>query len=372
MGSWRIGFDYQIFAMQAYGGISRYFCELYTQLRSDPEFEPSAIAPFHVNGHLRDMQGTRKATFLGSFRGASRLALLLDARLERGANFVVNPSLIHETYYRASAPSHREVPRVTTVHDMIPELFCDSFFRGDPLLAAKRASVQRADRVICSSETTRRDLILQYGLPREKTCVVHLGCSTFSRTAPETRGGPDRPARPYLLYVGPRAGYKNFDRLLIAYGSSRRLKSAFDLLAFGGGPWGPSDMSRVHRHSVDPAKVHHRFGGDEILAALYEGASALVYPSLYEGFGMPPLEAMSYGCVPVCSHSGSIPEIAGPAAAYFDPTDPESIRSVLEDVLFSDSRRSELARLGQERVKKFSWQRCASEIKDVYRELLAG
>lgn len=369
MVSWRIGFDYQIFAMQAYGGISRYFCELLSQLQSDLEFEPRAIAPFHVNGHLRDTGGIRKLSFVGRFRGASRLALLLDARLERAANFAVNPDLIHETYYRAAAPSHRRVPRVTTVHDMIPELFRDSFFRGDPILEAKRASVERASLVICCSETTRADLMRQYGLPRERTRVVHLGCSTLPRTSTEGRADPGS-ARPYLLYVGPRGGYKNFDRLLMAYGSSRRLHSMFDLIAFGGGPWTPGDVARAKRHSVDPAKLRHLSGGDAVLGRLYEGAAALVYPSLYEGFGMPPLEAMSFGCVTVCSHSGSLPEILGPAAAYFDPTDSASIRSVLEDVLFSDTRRTELVRLGQEQVRKYSWGRCASEIKQVYRTLL--
>jgi glycosyltransferase involved in cell wall biosynthesis len=110
-------------------------------------------------------------------------------------------------------------------------------------------------------------------------------------------------------------------------------------------------------------------GGDDRLAALYCGAAALVYPSMYEGFGIPPLEAMSLGCPVICSNTSSIPEVVGEAGEYFDPVDTESMRDALEKVLQSKSRSEQLVELGHARCRTFSWQRSAQETATVYRRL---
>jgi glycosyltransferase involved in cell wall biosynthesis len=103
---------------------------------------------------------------------------------------------------------------------------------------------------------------------------------------------------------------------------------------------------------------------------MYMGAAAFVYPSLYEGFGIPPLEAMSLGCPVICSNATSVPEVVGDAGEYFDPADPEAIRDAVERVLQSNDRRSELVTKGHARRSLFSWQRCAKETLDVYRSIL--
>ena len=119
------------------------------------------------------------------------------------------------------------------------------------------------------------------------------------------------------------------------------------------------------------AKAHviHLGGGDDRLATLYRGASAFIYPSKYEGFGIPPLEAMHLECPVICSMTSSIPEVVGEAGEYFDPDDAESIRHAIERVLQSSDRRSELIALGRSRCNLFSWERCARETLDVYKRL---
>src|SRR5207245_7278645 len=111
-------------------------------------------------------------------------------------------------------------------------------------------------------------------------------------------------------------------------------------------------------------------GDDDLLTRLYWHASALVFPSLYEGFGMPPLEAMSLACPVICSRTSSLPEIVGDAAELFDPTDPAEMAASIETVLSTSDRAARLRSLGLERVKGFSWERCAAETYEVYRSLL--
>jgi glycosyltransferase involved in cell wall biosynthesis len=181
---------------------------------------------------------------------------------------------------------------------------------------------------------------------------VHLGCSLRpSRSSLPTLP----PATPFVLFVGDRGGYKNFDTLVRAMGTSRVLRD-MPLVCFGGGP-------------IRDKRVIHVSGGDDVLASLYTQAAALVYPSLYEGFGMPLLEAMACGCPVVCSNTASLPEIAGDAAELCDPSDPAHIAAAIENVL-SPARATELRRLGAARVKEFTWEKCARETREVYRSLL--
>ncbi len=165
-----------------------------------------------------------------------------------------------------------------------------------------------------------------------------------------------REGRPFLLYVGLREGYKNFHRLLAAYSRSQLLKRDFDLVCFGGGALGGEERSRARDLGVPTARLRYVSGGDEALAQLYASAAALVYPSVYEGFGIPPLEAMSVGCPVICSNSSSLPEVVGDAAELFDPLDEDQIRSAMERVVMSEGLRKDLSERGRRRCALFSWQ----------------
>lgn len=368
--SMKISFDHQIFSMQRYGGISRYFFELARSLAeiTFDDVEVNINSPFYVNKYLSGASSSMGVFgwSMPELRGAERFCSGVNSVLSPIIMNALQPDIVHETYYsnRPSAP--RSCRTVITVYDMIHELFPQYFSMQDRTRDIKRLAVERADHVICISEHTRQDLVRLLDVPVEKTSVVHLG---FSLTTSETED-VQAPARPYLLYVGVRDGYKNFEKLLQAYASQPWLKENFDLIAFGGGGFTAYERAVIERLDV-VARVHQQGGSDQVLATCYKQAALFVYPSLYEGFGIPPLEAMSYGCPVVCSNTSSIPEVVGAAARMFDPGSMESLATALVGVLQSPETCQELRRLGLARVNEFSWNRCARETHSIYQRVLS-
>jgi glycosyltransferase involved in cell wall biosynthesis len=258
---------------------------------------------------------------------------------------------------------------VLTVYDMIPELFPDNFRDIKRRLKNKKRNIERADKIITISRNTKKYLVEHYNVPGEKIRVIYPG-------APASSGKNERiptfqHPKPFILYVGTRKqGYKNFSNFFFAYSRSEKITKNFDLVCFGGPPFNKRELQlmAVPGRSV---KVFHVSGDDRLLAALYRSAAAFVYPSLYEGFGLPCLEAMTYRCPVLTSHVSAIPEVLGDAAAYFDPENPESISSVLEKVLFEKKQANLLVQKGSSQVKKYSWSKMAEETYQVYKELNA-
>ena len=366
----RIAYDHQIFELQKYGGISRYFFELANNIANIPEMDVGIISPVYTNAYLGaassnlHVMGRRMPAMRFSGRIYSVInQLLTPSRLKR-----FHPDLVHETYYsvKRCAPASSKV--VLSVFDMIHERFPESFLSSDPTFEAKAIAVKRADHVICISEQTRKDLIEFLGTDPAKVSVVHLG---FSLTQSPPAGNEGNPERPYLLYVGSRVGYKGFEGLLRAYAARRELQSTYDLIAFGGGGFNAQEQDLMRSLGVRNEHVRQVGGDDSVLAGLYRQASLFVYPSLYEGFGIPPLEAMSFDCPVVCSDASSIPEVVGDAAELFDPHSPDALGTSIERVLNDAALRQTLIARGRERIKLFSWERCARQTTHIYRGLLA-
>jgi glycosyltransferase involved in cell wall biosynthesis len=211
-------------------------------------------------------------------------------------------------------------------------------------------------------------LIRLYGTDPKKISVVHLGCDVVS-LASETKKGNS--GRPYLLYVGLRSGYKNFNRFVQAYAASAQLRDSFDIVAFGGGNLTTTEQDFLQGLQLRTGEVRQIDGDDAMLAQYYCNASALVYPSSYEGFGLPPLEAMAYRCPVVSSNASVMPEVIGDAAEFFDPLNIDSIACAIQNVVLSPTRVKDLVAKGLERVTQFNWRRCAEEHLAVY-EKLAG
>jgi glycosyltransferase involved in cell wall biosynthesis len=142
------------------------------------------------------------------------------------------------------------------------------------------------------------------------------------------------------------------------------------MICFGGGDFRADELELMRNLSINPDRIEQVGGGDNVLAGYYRNAAAFVYPSLYEGFGIPPLEAMALGCPVICSNTSSIPEVVGDAGEYFDPGQVESIRASIENVLQSSGRRAELIGRGSRKCADYSWDRCASETLEIYRGLV--
>ena len=364
----KIAYDHQIFGWQSYGGVSRYFFELANNIANNKLCDVSIVSPLYVNSYLDSASGDLRVMGrkMPAIRHTGRIYRAVNQLLASPMMTALLPDVVHETYYSKKRQAPKSSRVVLTVFDMIHERFPESFSKWDPLRSEKEVAVKRADHIICISEYTRQDLIQLLGVNQEKISVVHLG---FSLTEAK-KVGSCMARRPYLLHVGGRAGYKNFETLLRAYAGQPALAREFDLVAFGGGAFDAEERELIGAFGLSDSQVRQVGGGDSILADLYQRAAVFVYPSRYEGFGIPPLEAMSFDCPVVCSNSSSIPEVVGDAAVFFEPASSDSIVNAIQSVLSNDNLRETLIARGRERIKMFSWQRCAEQTLDIYRKLL--
>jgi len=371
MGTMKIVFDYKIFNGQQYGGVSRYIYELAQGLAIECRQDVAVVAPFYVNQYLKHAPKSLKVLGLPikKIRRAGRILHAINWAVAWPIIKYLQPDIVHETYYSESHIAPKCAKVVLTVHDMIHERFSEQFSAFDATSKEKAIAVARADHIICVSEQTRRDLIEFLGVNPAKISVVYHGFSLTNKSV--TQQKIDSQARPFLLYVGTRGGYKNFVGLLQGYAASVILKSDFDLICFGGGAFSNKEISMFQQLGLAINTVRQISGSDAVLAGHYQAASAFVCPSLYEGFGIPLLEAMSFNCPVVCSGVSSIPEVVGNAGLIFDPNDTQSIKLAIEQVVSDSALREVLVARGQERIKEFSWERCAQETLDVYRKILA-
>jgi glycosyltransferase involved in cell wall biosynthesis len=272
----------------------------------------------------------------------------------------------HSTYY--TMPEKWAGRSVATVHDMVFELF-PQFYSGpnfDLFRQKKRLSVQQADAVICVSDTTCRDVLQFYGLDADRVYVVPNACSNIFRRLDRTElSGTDQMEQPFLLYVGNRARYKNFDVLAKAYSRWHR-REEVALVLVGGKSLSDSEQQLMTELAIAKQVKLLRDIDDEALCCLYNRALGFVYPSVYEGFGMPLLEAMACGCPIIASRIPSTIEVAKDCPVYFDPTEEDGLLNAL-DIALSEGRNSERVQAGLEIVKSYSWDKTAAQTLEVYR-----
>jgi glycosyltransferase involved in cell wall biosynthesis len=278
----------------------------------------------------------------------------------------------------STAPAWGRFRRVVTVHDLIyarfPEAHAGIRDRGMRVLVP--LAIRRSDRVIAISRSTRDDLVGLLGTPLEKIDVIPQGLSALSQLSSpedhETRARFDLGERQVLLSLSAKRPHKNLLALIGALAlipPERR-----PVLVLPGYPtWHEADL----RGRVDALGLHGdvRFPGwlsDEEVEGLWGVADAFVYPSLYEGFGLPVLEAMARGVPVACSNASSLPEVAGDAASLFDPSNEAEIAAAVELLLTDRAAAERLGALGLERARQFSWERTARLTLESYRSALAG
>jgi glycosyltransferase involved in cell wall biosynthesis len=269
---------------------------------------------------------------------------------------------VHMTYFPTRMPITRAL-LTTTVYDMIPERF-PSLFSGSPLSTRKRACVERCSRIIAISESTKRDLIEFYNVDPLLVDVTLLANSLNA----EPGGNPV--GRPYVLFVGARGVYKNFDRFVRVWAEMRAIRDNFLLVCFGYDRFTESEQRTILQLGLSHG-IAWMGGNDVLLASLYAHAQALIYPSLYEGFGLPVLEAMHYGCPVVCSNSSSLPEVVGDAAVTVDTADSGALANGMAAAIGDSALRNRLALAGRAREASFTWDRTAVETAESYRRLLS-
>lgn len=379
----RILYDHKIFELQQYGGVSRYFCEIVSTFPSDII---SQISVLYSNNYylsqkrlvnISPIRNYREEFLKGiEFRGKGRLFNLIKSlnkykypdpyrtnqkyteSLLKGKNF----DLFHPTLYDPYFLDHLDnKPFVITIHDMIHELYPEFIHKDDLSAFWKKRLVEKASHIIAVSQNTKNDIIRILQVPEEKITVVHHGAPPGRRLAGTGS------SKSYILYVGERHGYKNFLFFVTAVASV--LKS-YNLKLVCTGPSFNEIEKRLFRESGIQNNVIH-FSPDDIeLEKLYSDAAAFVYPSLYEGFGLPILEAFRFECPVLLSRTPVFEEVAGKAALYFNPKSIDEISLQLRRIISEKDTRQKLVELGREQIKLFSWTESAQKTLEVYNKVL--
>jgi glycosyltransferase involved in cell wall biosynthesis len=364
----RVGFDEQAFLAQRRGGVSTYFVRLVEQFRADPGLgvEPVLGWSMAPNEHVveaglaRAVPGDRGRPEFDPLASGTAFVANLPARLRAR-----RVDLHHYTFYHPRFLRRRtSAPTVSTVHDMIPELYPQLFTR-DPHLH-KAEYLRRSGLVLCVSEATRQDLFRLHGDPGVPVRVTHLGVGEAFR--PGLPRLPQMPPR-YVLFVGRRGGYKDFPVLVEALAQAR-LEGAW-VVVLGGGALTDEERELLDGAGLD-GRWTHATASQEELPRWYSGAEVFVFPSRYEGFGLPTLEAMACGCPTVLARSSSLPEVGGKACEYFLPGDPSALAEVLRRLWDDEQLRAARRADGLARAASFTWRRTAEATTAAYRLVRTG
>ncbi|MEZ5285274.1 MAG: glycosyltransferase family 1 protein [Vicinamibacterales bacterium] len=286
--------------------------------------------------------------------------------------------LVHEPHY--VLPPAIRCRSVVTIHDCIHLMFPQYLPNRVGYVYARGSmwtATRQAERVLTVSEASKRDILRYFAIPPERVEVIYNAIDERFLVAPD-ESTTDRVRQryqldhPFVLYVGNIKPHKNLERLIDAFGRARADgPDGLKLVVVGDEVSKyPTLRQMVHRHKLDK---HVRFLGfqpQETLASFYRLANAFVFPSLYEGFGLPPLEAMACGTPVVTSNVSSLPEVAGDAALLVDPYDVDGIASGLRRILSDEALRADLVARGLARARQFSWSESVARIHAVYQRVL--
>jgi len=369
----KVLYDHQIFERQVFGGISRYFFELMNRYYQKQALTVKLSLIYSDNHYLRGAPfsrhlSSRQIPPLPGERGRDlRRNLLINANFHWSRRQISRGDydLFHPTYYDPYFLKYlKGRPYVLTVYDMIHELYPD-LFGHDCTTAQKRIVAERAEAILAISENTRTDIIRIFDIDPERVKVVHLATSLGDVKPDTALALPQR----YILFVGNRTLYKNFNFFITAISPLLKKDRSLQVICAGGGRFSEREESLLKELDIAKQVLYYSFN-DQMLAQLYTRAELFIFPSLYEGFGIPMLEAFSCGCPVVASNTSSLPEVGGDAARYFDPTSATSLTDTVEEVVYSNDLQEALRKKGYVRLKNFSWEKTAEETRKIYERIL--
>lgn len=259
------------------------------------------------------------------------------------------------------APRFINTPYILTIHDLSFFRYPEDFRKRDliKLIFWSRYSIKNAKKIIAVSKTTKKDILKIYQLPEEKVTVIYNG---FEKTKLKSSRLLRNIPKNYFLYVGTLQPRKNLSTLINAFNQFQKKHPRFELVIAGKKGWLYENLfKQVFDLGLTEKVFFTDYVSDKQLEFLYSNAFAFVMPSLYEGFGIPILEAMSFACPVISSYTASLPEVGGDACLYFNPLDEKDLLEKMEILLVDKKLRNELIKKGKERIKEFSWKKCAQK-----------
>lgn len=380
----KILFDPQVFSHK-FGGVSRYFVELISGLLESgidtalPIWKTANVY-FHENSYLLEELTKRgcyckpKKSFYdqmnfrgkGSFDKLLRQTGVFNSNEKKFIRYCASHDydIVHPTLYDPYFLKYIDKkPFVLTIYDMIHEKFPE-YFKSKELSSHKEFLARRALAIIAISASTKADIIKYFKISEKKIHVIHLA-SSMERVISKEEGL--KIPGDYILFTGQRWIYKNFERFIRA---SAKVLISHDLYLVCTAMEFTTEELRLFQELKVSDRIIHAKCSDSLMAALYSNAKLFVFPSLYEGFGIPVIEAFRCGCPVALSNVSSLPEVGGDAAVYFDPYSIESIRDAIVNVLQNENQRSKMVESGYNRTAQFSWEMTVQKTMSVYQQVL--
>ena len=337
----KLHFDDIIYQLQRHGGVSTYWKEITSRIVNTNDFEINRT---------------------------------IGSKITRYLPVHTNAQIFHSSYYRI--PLGKNVKTVVTIYDFLYEYGYLPTLNASINIWQMKLAINRADAIICISENTKKDLLSIYPnlINHRHIYAVGLGANlkideSLNINPPDRLLNIDKSTRNrYILFVGKRVKYKNFHSAIIAFSKSSLPKLGFSMICVGSN-FSDTENQLFEKLGVQSNVIALENITNKELNYLYQNAFALVYSSLYEGFGLPPLEAMNCGCPVIASNTSSIPEVVGDAGILINPEDTEAIAAALE-VLIDDSIRHKYIGRGLERAMLFTWEKTAQKHIDIYQSLV--
>ena len=361
----RILYDGEIFSRQRVGGINRYFIELISRLPKEYNSCLTIVSSSHST--LPQNPGLKIYPYKRFGIKPGRLSFAIEPYYFRLLENLVSPDIFHPTYHyllTRKKLAKRKIPTVLTVYDLLQERFPELIDPQRIEIQFKQAAILAADAIICISENTKKDLLNYYDVSQDKVFVTHLA-SDLKCTEDIQNIDRRLSQKPYLLYVGSRLKHKNFLALLYAFHNVSQSIQDLDLFVVSS-PFSQQEQKTIEEKKLTD-KIHLiSYINDNYLSQLYRNCLGFIYPSVYEGFGIPLLEAMQCHAPIIASNTSSIPEVVDDAALLFDPYSIDDLTDKIRYLVNDIDMREKLITKGIERVKSFSWDNTVNKTLEVY------
>jgi len=359
----KILFSNKIFFEQKYGGISRYFYTVFEKF-IEKNITFKVIAPIYKNLYLKSLNASyKKGIFIPRYP--------LNYSLKKLNNFISNKfinscdyNILHDTYFSSHILDIKNKKKIVTIHDLIHEKF-SKYYNSRDIISTKREIFKKIDKFICVSESTKEDLLKIYDIQENKISVIYHGSDHLDKISVDTSKKKfeflKKINKPFILYVGNRYRYKNFQTLVRAFNNSSLIKNNFQIIFFGGESISKKE-SQLYDELKLSKKILHLRGDDEILKHLYFSAQVMVSTSVDEGFGLNILEALRYGCIVLAKDIKVFREIYNDKLTYFN--DEESLQFSLEKCLQLKKHQNETK--NNKFFEKFTWEKTCAKMLQVY------
>ncbi len=368
----KVLYDHQCFVQQQYGGVSRYHYQLIKELNKLKNVNARLSLKYSNNFYINKDESFDVKKFFPNHKFYFKRTIL-DFINRISTNRILDEGdydIFHPTYFNPYFLNHiNDKPFIVTIYDSIHEKYPEIINSIDKTLENKKILLSKAQLIIAISNSTKNDLIELYNIPPEKIEVVYLAAS-INKSLISLNVKLNIPEK-YILFVGNRDFYKNFNNFILAVEPLLKKHKDLFLICAGGGTF--TNEEKMFFQSKQVARqILHKGADDVTLATLYANALAFIFPTLYEGFGIPALEAMNCDCPVIISNTSSLPEVGGDASIYFDPKNTDDMREKFESVIVSKDLREDLILKAKTQRQKFSFEKTARQTLEVYKRLLSN